>query len=81
MVAVPVSRYTDPTNPQVESLVRHLARAGFVDPDDGTVAMWPNGDRGGAVRVRAEQLAAVVIGWERPSPLRGARGWVPDDVA
>lgn len=56
----------DERKPQVmdrEELRRALAVAGFVDPDDGTVAMWPHGDRfpRGPVWVSAWRLVDTIL--------------------
>lgn len=50
-----------------DELVGHLRDAlmtsGFIDPDDGTVPMWPHGDQfpRGPVWVDARKLCRVIV--------------------
>jgi hypothetical protein len=52
----------------VDELRKVLRTAGFIDPDDGTVPMWPNGDvyPQGAVWVSGRKLCEVIIANWRP---------------
>lgn len=47
-----------------EHLRKALRTAGFIDPDDGTVPMWPNGDvfpSNGTVWVSGRRMCEVII--------------------
>lgn len=53
-----------------DELRRALATAGFIDPDDGTVPMWPHGDRHphGPVWVSAWRLVDTILANLPPGP-------------
>lgn len=74
---------------QRDALVRTLKEAGYVDPDDGTVCRWPNGNH--PVRTTAENLAEALLanGWRKPADGQRAHSdqhgveWIPfcDDTS
>jgi hypothetical protein len=56
----------DPDGAVHQHLFHALLTAGFVDPDDNTIPMWPNGDvfPHGPVWVNASRLVdAVIANW------------------